>query len=74
MAYQWLGMRVLDSEEVDILYQKGKLDGCYKLYPDGTEAEIDGITLQEIVDHYNSGGEFGKELEKHNTEVTVCNP
>lgn len=60
--YKWLGMRVLDSEEVDILYQQGKLDGCYKLFPDGTEAQIDGITLQEIADHYNNGGEFGEEL------------
>lgn len=62
MKYKWLGMRVLDSEEVDILYQQGKLDGCYKLFPDGTEAQIDGITLQEIADHYNNGGEFGEEL------------
>ncbi len=62
MAYKWLGMRVLDSEEVDILYQQGKLVGCYKLFPDGTEAQIDGITLQEIADHYNNGGEFGEEI------------
>ena len=60
--YCWLGMRVMDSKEVDTLYQQGKLNGCYKLYPDGTEAEIDGITLQEIADHYNNGGEFGEEL------------
>lgn len=62
MAYRWLGMKVLDSEEVDSLYQQGKLGSCYKLYPDGTEAEIGEITLQEIADHYNSGGEFGEEL------------
>lgn len=62
MEYKWLGMRVLDSEEVDILYQQGKLDGCYKLFPDGTEAQIDGITLQEIADHLSKGGEFGEEL------------
>lgn len=62
MKYKWLGMRVLDSEEVDILYRQGKLCGCYKLFPDGTEAQIDGITLQEIADHYNNGGEFGEEL------------
>lgn len=62
MEYKWLGMRVLDSEEVDILYQQGKLDGCYKLFPDGTEAQIDGITLQGIAEHYNNGGEFGEEL------------
>lgn len=62
IEYRWLGMRVLGSEEVDILYQNGKLDGCYKLYPDGTESQIEGITLQEIADHYNNGGEFGEEL------------
>ncbi len=62
MEYKWLGMRVLGSEEVDILYQQGKLDGCYKLFTDGTEAQIDDITLQEIADHYNNGGEFGEEL------------
>lgn len=64
MKYKWHGMRVLDSEEVDILYQQGKLDGYYKLFPDGTEAQIDGITLQEIADHYNNGGEFGEETEE----------
>lgn len=62
MAYKWLGMRVLDSEEVDSLYQHGKLSGCYKLYPDGTEAEVGEITLDEIAEHYNNGGEFGEEL------------
>lgn len=62
MAYKWLGMRVLEMEEVDALYRTGKLDGCYKLYPDGTEAEINGITLREILDHYRMGGGFGKEL------------
>lgn len=62
MKYKWLGMRVLDSEEVNILYQDGRLDGCYKLFPNGTEAQIDSITLQEIADHYNNGGEFGEEL------------
>ncbi len=62
MKYRWLGMRVLDSEEVDTLYLNGKLSGCYKLYPDGTESQIDGITLREIVDHYNNGGGFGEEL------------
>lgn len=62
MAYRWLGMRVLDSDEVDEIYQREGLNGYYKLYPDGTETEIDGITLQEIADHYNSGGEFGEVL------------
>ena len=62
MAYKWLGMKVLSSEEVDELYQKGELNGCYRLYSDGTESEIDGISLQEIADHYNNGGEFGEEL------------
>lgn len=62
MEYRWLGMRVLTLEEVNALYQKGKLDGCYKLYPDGTETEIDGITLQEIADQYNNGGGFGEKL------------
>lgn len=61
MAYQWPGMEVLSKEDVGALYKSGKLRGCYKLYTDGTEAEIDHITQQEIKKHFDNGGEFGKE-------------
>lgn len=61
MSYQWPGMEVLSREEVDTLYKSGKLRGYYKLYPDGTKAETDHITRQEIKKHYDNGGEFGKE-------------
>ena len=64
MVYKWLGMRVLDSEEVTLLYEKGALAGCYKLFPDGTESEITEITKGEIKEHYNCGGAFGEELPK----------
>lgn len=62
MAYKWKGMRVLSDNEVDELYMHGKLAGYFKLYPDGTEAEISSITFTEILDHYNAGGNFGEEI------------
>lgn len=64
MAYKLLGMRVLDSEEVTLLYEKRALAGYYKLFPDGTESEITEITKGEIKEHYNCGGAFGEELPK----------
>ena len=62
MGYNWKGMRILSDNEVGELYAGKKLDGYYRLYPNGTEAVIDGITFTEILDHYNAGGKFGEEL------------
>lgn len=62
MGYNWKGMRVLSSTEVGERYFNKKLAGYYKLYPDGTEAEIDKITFPEILDHYKAGGKFGEEI------------
>lgn len=63
MEYKWLGMRVLEWNEVKELHEKGELTGCYKLYPDGTEGQIDsGYDWSEIECHYKNGGGFGEEL------------
>lgn len=76
-GYRWQGMTILTPAEVDILYKKGLLDGCFKLYPDQTESLIDGISLSEIKDHYDKGGEFGEELPRinlvlpDNTEISA---
>lgn len=51
--------RIMDSEEVDYLYQNWKLNHCFMLFADGTIKEIDEeITLDRMGTHYNSGGEF----------------
>lgn len=63
MEYRWLGMRTLTWEEVKELHEKNELAGCYKLYPDGTEGQIDsGYDWKEIAKHYENGGGFGEEL------------
>lgn len=65
MAYNWPGMRKLSWEEVNELARKGELAGRYKLYDNGTEAEIDAdYSLEEIVEHHQNGGEFGEERAK----------
>lgn len=52
--------RVMDSEEVDYLYQNQKLNHCFMLFADGTIKEVDTekITLDQMGVHYNSDGEF----------------
>lgn len=62
MAYTWEGMEKLTWEEVKQLHYKGELVGCFKLYPDETEGMIEsGYDWQDIVNHYDNGGEFGFE-------------
>lgn len=63
MEYKWLGMRTLKWEEVKELHENNELAGCYKLYPDGTEGQIDsGYDWKDIEHHYENGGGFGEEL------------
>ena len=63
MEYKWLGMRTLTLEEVKEMHEKGELVGCYKLYPDGTETQIDsGYDWKDIESHYKNGGGFVEEL------------
>lgn len=61
MAHDWKkeGIRVLTNREVGNLYMDGKLDGYYKLYPNGEKNKISGTTPAEILRHYGNGGEFG---------------
>lgn len=62
-SYKWLGIEVLTWEDVQKLHIKGKLSGCYKLYPDGTESEIsESYDWSEIQQHHDNGGRFGQEL------------
>ena len=63
MAYTWNGMRKLSWKEVQKLHKEENLVNCFKLYDDNTEALIEkSYTWEEIEEHYNSGGEFGKEI------------
>lgn len=63
MAYTWCGMKKMSWRDVLELHDREELVGCFLLYPDGTEAEIeDGYDFEEIIRHHQSGGEFGYEL------------
>lgn len=65
MAHTWPGMEKLSWVKVIWLDKKGRLSGCFKLYPDGTEAMIEpGYTWKEILEHHRNGGEFGEEVQK----------
>ncbi len=60
--YGWQGMRKMSWQEVNKLARKGELAGRFFLYDDGTEAEISAdYQLEDIVAHYQAGGEFGEE-------------
>lgn len=62
MAYKWTGMRKLDWEEVKKLHENGGLVGCFKLYPDGSEGQIEsGYDWRDIEAHHLNGGGFGSE-------------
>lgn len=50
--------RLLDSDEVDFLYQNQKLSQCFKSFPDGTKKPVGETTLEEIGNHYNADGEY----------------
>lgn len=50
--------RLLDSDEVDFLYQNQKLSQCFKSFPDGTKKPVGATTLEEIGNHYNADGEY----------------
>ena len=58
-------MRILEKKEVYKLFYQNKLNGCYKLYPDETEAECMDVSLDEINKHFDNGGTFG--IEYFNT-------
>ncbi|MCI8564320.1 MAG: hypothetical protein HFH69_12555 [Lachnospiraceae bacterium] len=64
MAYKWCGMQIIPWEKVKKLHEKGELAGYYQLYPDSTEAQIGrSYRWEDIQQHYDTGGEFGQELE-----------
>lgn len=74
--YTWPGMKKITWAEVNELAMKGKLVGCYLLYGDNTEGMITIHTnLEEIMKHYNDGGEFGIEraVEKVMELCSFCN-
>lgn len=50
--------RLLDSDEVDFLYQNQKLSQCFKSFPDGTKKPVGETKLEEIGNHYNADGEY----------------
>lgn len=62
MGYTWPGMKKIPWDEVKELAKKGELAGYFKLYSDGTEGMIESsYGIEDIVQHYNAGGEFGEE-------------
>lgn len=62
MGYTWKGMQKIDWEEVESRHENGELAGCFCLYGDGTESVIEeGYLWDNIVKHYENGGEFGRE-------------
>jgi len=64
MAYKWRGMQIISWEKVKELHEQGELTGHYQLYPDNTEKQIEeGYRWQDIQQHYENGGKFGKEKE-----------
>lgn len=70
MAYKWIGMRIIPWDEVQELHKNGKLAGCYRLYPDNSEGQIDsGYTWEEMVKHHDNGGEFGEDLDTVELEL-----
>ena len=64
MAYKWLGMKKISWKEVQELHEKGELAGCYRLYDDDTEGQIEAdYSWDEIIAHHEQGGEFGYEMD-----------
>lgn len=63
MAYTWDGMKKISFLKARRLHKKGKLVGCYRLYPEfNMEALIgENYSWAEIVAHHKAGGEFGYE-------------
>jgi len=56
-------MQIIPWERVKELHEKGELVGCYQLYQDNSEKQIEeGYTWLEIQRHYEDGGEFGEEI------------
>lgn len=63
MGYTWAGMKKISFDEVMQRHEKDELVGCFRLYDDDTEGQIDpGYDIQDIIEHYERGGEFGIEL------------
>lgn len=71
MAYEWNGMRRIPWGEIkDIARRKSGLSGYFLLHDDGTESMIgDNTSWVDIVEHYENGGEFGKEIEMVDLEL-----
>lgn len=68
--YNYEKMKIIDWENVCILHKIGKLEGYYKIYPDGTESQIEtGYDWSNIQKHYELNGKFG--IEILNDPVTI---
>lgn len=66
MEYEWDGMRKIPWSAVIDMHLNHTLAGCFYLYPDGTEAEIQAdYKTEDIVKHHENGGEFGLEKLQH---------
>lgn len=64
-GYTWEGMEKLSREKIVELVNNGQLEGCYYLYPNNTEAQVDsGYTLDCVLRFLEAGGEIGIEKER----------
>lgn len=60
--YAWDGMKALTIKQAEALLDKNALDGCFKLYADGTESVIEaGYSKEEIIRFLDAGGTIGVE-------------
>lgn len=58
----WGGMKAMPIEQAKMLHEQNALAGLFKLYPDGTDAEIDSAyKWAEIEKLYQNGGTVGEE-------------
>lgn len=56
-------MRELSWSEVKKIHSDTGLSGLYKIYEDNTKTMIEpGYIWEEILDHHNDGGKFGKKI------------
>lgn len=65
MAYNWEGIEKIPWETIQAMARDGKsLCGLFFLYDDNTETMIlTSTSWDDIVEHHEKGGEFGKEKD-----------
>lgn len=63
MSYNWSGIQKVSFEEVANIHNVGTLCGYLKLFADNTECYLEeDYKWEDVVRHYECGGEFGFEI------------